>query len=553
MIENLRMLGRWWKFTRPHKGYFIVSFMSAFLYRICMFIIQPIFAAKVITNLSAGNTKGAILNLIFGLASFLVGFCIIHIKYLVHDKLLRSTYLRFQGMISDKIFMADKVNFKNNSKDRLLNISYQDAWDTANFADTLTNKIGQLGQVIIIFFTIIFSNVLVALIILIMVFVNAFILSLLQTKYAYGTKKIKEGIDNSYHTMSEMLDSAEYLYAESDKKHLKNAHMEANKNMLDRFRARQTWSTAIDNGYGAWCKIFITALTLIMILLVSKGSLSLEMYLIVVPYITTLIDHSNEILAGFKDLKNATVAMNRLKVIENFTPRDIVKFGNDSVDDILGRIDFIDLYYQPKGIKLNTLKDVNFHVQHNETTLILGQKNSGKRSVFGLLVREIEQTKGSIYIDGLDIKDYSNKSYFKNVTYTSSKPYVLNGNIFEQFKAVSKNKIKIKQACIDAGLYDYIMRLPEKFENNVADLAVKEKFLLGLARALLTGASIVAIYELPSLNDEDTQELKSILRKLNGSKTIIIFSAQDTYADISDKIVEIEDGQVKNIQFVEKK
>ena len=552
MIENFRMLGRWWKFTRPHKGYFIVSFMSAFLYRICMYVIQPIFAARVITNLTAGNYMWAVYNLLFGLTSFLVGYCIIHVKYLVHDKLLRSTYLRFQEMISEKIFMADKVNFKNNSKDRLLNISYQDAWDTANFSDTLTNKIGQLGQVVIIFFTIIFSNALVALIILIMIFINAFILSLLQTRYAHGTKKIKEGIDNSYHTMSEMLDSAEYLYAETDKKNLQKAHFEVNKNMLDRFRARQTWSSAIDNGYGSWCKIFITALTLIMILLVSKGALSLEMYLIVVPYITTLIDHSNEILAGFKDLKNATVAMNRLKVIENFTPRDIIKFGNDAVDDILGRIDFIDLYYQPKGVKVNTLKDVNFHVQHNETTLIYGQKNSGKRSIFGLLVREIEQTKGSIYIDGLDIKDYSNKSYFKNVTYTSSKPYVLNGDIYEQFKAVSKNKQKIKQACIDSGLYDYIMRLPKKFENNVSDLSAKEKFLLGLSRAIVTGASILAIYELPSLNDEDTLEIKSILKKLNGTKTIIIFSGQETYADISDKVVEIEDGEVKNIQFVAK-
>ena len=76
--------------------------------------------------------------------------------------------------------------------------------------------------------------------------------------------------------------------------------------------------------------------------------------------------------------------------------------------------------------------------------------------------------------------------------------------------------------------------------------------MLGLARAIVTGASIIAVYEIPSFNDEDTAEVKEILKKLNGTKTIIIFSAQDTYADISDKVVEIEDGQVKNIQFVGK-
>ena len=522
-------------------------------FRILCYVVQPIFAARIITSLTQGDYKAAILNLAYGTIVFISAFCIHHIKYLMHDKLLLTTYLPFQKMISKKIFMADDVNFKNNSKDRLLNISYQDAWDTANFADTLTTRIGQLGQVLVVFVTIAVIDIYVALIVTAMIIINSFILSFLQTRYAQGTKRIREGVDKVYRSMTVMLDSREHLLSEAEKKKIQENHIKANTDMLKEFRKRQTWSSASDNGYVIWCKVFIFVMTMFMIILVSKNKLSLEFYLIVVPYITTMIDASNEVLSVFRDLKNAVVGMNRLQVIENFTERDIIRFGNNSVDDVLGQIDFIDIDFTPNGTKSNSLHDVNFHVRENETTIILGEKSCGKRSIFRLLMRDANPSHGEIYINGMRAQDYTNASYFKNITYTMSKPYFPSQTISQHLKITKSKMSQIEEFCKQTEIFDSIMNLDKNFASSPSELNSGDKFLLDLTRCLLSKANIIAIYELPSVDDKMKEKILRVIEKFHGTHTIIIFSGQEEYASICDKVVEIEKGAVKNIQFTEKK
>lgn len=552
MKENFKMLREWWKFTRPNKLYFTLSFMSGLVFRLLFYVVQPIFAARIITNLTVANYNGALINLALGTAVFILAYCVHHVKYLMHDKLLLTTYIPFQEMICKKIFIAEDVNFKNNSKDRLLNISYQDAWDTANFADTFTTRIGQLGQVLVIFVTIAIINPYVALIILATTIINSFALSFLQTKYAQGTKKIREGVDNAYHTMTEMLESREYLHSEQEKREIQAKHINANKNMLKEFRKRQTWSSANDNGYGIWCKVFIFLLTLFMILLVGKDKLSLEMYLIVVPYFTTIIDASNEVLSVFRDLKNAVVSMNRLQVIQDFSERDVIRFGNNSVDDILGQIDFINIDYKPDKTKANNLFDINFHIRENETTVILGEKGCGKRSIFKLLMRDIQQSHGDIFVGGMKMEQYSNRSYFKNIVYTMSKPYFKDENVLQNLKKSSTRKENINEICKDFGLDKVIENLPHKEMSVIEELSSTDKFLVDLARCVLTKANIVVVYELPSVDEKNRKRIFEALEKVHGKKTFVIFSGQEEFAELGDKVVFIEKGEVKNIQFTDK-
>ena len=549
MKENFKMLIQWWKYAKPNKLIFTISFMSGLLFRVLCYMVQPIFAAKIITSLTAGNYNGALINLGISTSIFILSYCVHHVKYLMHDKLLRSTYIPFQQMISKKLFIAEDANFKDNSKDRLLNISYQDAWDTANFADTLTTRIGQLGQVIVVFVTIAIINIKVALIILAAIILNSFILSFIQTRYAQGTKKIRESVDDVYHTMTTMLESRKYLHSDKEKKEVQEKHIKANTNMLDEFRKRQTWSSANDNGYGIWCKVFIFILTMIMILLVGQNSLSLEMYLIVVPYFTTIIDASNEVLSVFRDLKNAVVSMNRLQVIENFTERDVVRFGNNSVDDVLGQIDFIDVYYSANKSKVNALRDVNFHVRENETTMIYGEKGCGKRSIFDLLMRDIKQDKGNIFIDGMHIEHYTNKSYFKNVCYTTINPYFGADTILQNLKKVSSKKDEIDNVCKQLDVLDSIEHLPNKFESSPNDLTVTDRFLLDLARCVLGGANIIAIYELPNVDDKNKSKIINALSAIHGTRTLLVFSGQEEYLSLADKVVTLENGEVTSIQF----
>ena len=103
--------------------------------------------------------------------------------------------------------------------------------------------------------------------------------------------------------------------------------------------------------------------------------------------------------------------------------------------------------------------------------------------------------------------------------------------------------------CSLTEIYDTIMELPSKFDSSVDELNSTDKFLLYLTRCLLTGANIIVIYELPSVDDENRAKIMRVLSAIHGLRTLLVFSGQNKYVEIGDKIVEIENGEVKNIQF----
>lgn len=554
MRENIKMLNKWWQFARPSKKWFCLSLLSSCLYRICI-VIEPIFSAKVITSLTVANYKMAIIYLLLGVLLYALRNVCIHPKYMVHPNLLKISYARMQSDIVDKMFVADKDNFRSNSANKLLNIYHADVHTTANFADVMTDKLGRLLQVIIMLGIVVGVNIWVALIIVIMIYINSLIISLLQTAYANGTQRIRESVDEEYSAFSKILDSKDYVDGDNVKSMLKEKTIKASDRYIGEFRRRQHWSSAINNWFYVWCNIFIFVVTVFMVIMVSKDSLSLETYLIVVPYISNCITISNEFLVVFTELKNATVSMNRVKTVCDFTERDVVRFGKNNYDDVLGTIDFIDVFYTKKQNDENrtTLKDINFHVKDGDHVLVLGTRASGKRTIFELLTHMLEQDKGHIYLDGLELSDYSKKSISKNISYVTGKPFFVEDTVLKEMSLIRQNRKKINQALDRVGLYKMLMSTKQKLATDPKTLTSKEQFLLGLAKCLLSGSGVVLVYEIPrNLNDEERKEVLNIISSLK-DKTIILFSASEQLADICNKIIEVESGAITHITFNDQK
>ncbi len=551
MKENLYMLKKWWDFAKPSKKYFFISLLSSCLYRICI-VIEPIFSAKVITSLTVNNYKMAIIYLLCGVLLYALRNVLLHPKYMTHPKLYESTFTRLQSEIVKKIFVADNENFKINSANKLMNIFHADVYTVANFGDTLTGKLGRLLQVLITLGIVCFINPWVSLVILLMIIVNSLLISILQTYYAKGTKRIREAVDSEFAEFSKVLEAKDYIQSEKLKEQMLKNVKKNSENYVKEFAKRQHWASAIDNWYYVWCNIFICVVTIFLVVLVSKNSMNLENYLIVVPYISSCINMSNEFLTVFTDLKNTIVSVNRVNTVCEFTERDAVRFGKNNYDDVLGTIDFIDLFYAKKTDDevRTSLKDINFHVKEGDSVLITGARKSGKRTIFEILTRTADPDKGHVYIDGLEIGEYSKKAYNKNVTYCTSKPYFFYDTILKEMKIVSANRKKIKKALEDVGIYNEIMSFKEKLDLSPNVLSNKSKFLLGLARCLLSNSGVVLIYEIPTnISESDKAEIYNVLTRLQGTRTIIIFSANTIVAEVCNKVVEIEGGQIKNITF----
>ena len=98
------------------------------------------------------------------------------------------------------------------------------------------------------------------------------------------------------------------------------------------------------------------------------------------------------------------------------------------------------------------------------------------------------------------------------------------------------------------GIYDFIMKLPKQLKTEAASLPIREQYLLGLSRLLLMNSEVLILYEFPNyLSSKDKEFIKTVLMRFHGKKTILMFSANEDIADISDQVYEVERGRVKKV------
>ena len=551
MKESIRMFKNWLEFAKPNKKYLFIATITISIFNACV-AFATIFSAKIIVALTVQNFKGAIVWLLIALLFYIFRNLIEYIHFMMYPKLEASSFIPMQTRIVKKMFVSNKKSLQGKNMQKINNIMQTEIYNVSSFGSTIAYKCGEIVEMAIVLVTIFYINAYVGLVTIAMMLINSYIINFLQEKYAKGTQKVQEAKDKQFLAFSKILEHKDYAQEDKVRKKLEKDYISACSKYMATRRRRQPWYAFMETWYWVWCETIITLVTIFMVILIEKNSLSLEMYLVVVPYINSAINSFNEFMVLFKELKQTTVYLNRVKVISNFTERDMIKFGNNNYDDVLGEVDFIDVYTN-KFDDNPKLYDVNFHVRQGDCVLIKGGRNSGKRTLLNLVMRYIEPKRGDIFIDGLNIKEYSKKAYRNIINYTSSKPHFYDGTILKELKMANSSTQRIEEVCKQVGIYKKIMSLKNGFHSMPERLGVKDRFLLGLARCILTNPKIILIYEFPSdLNKVELQEIYDILESLKQNKTILIFSANEKMADVCDKIVEFENGTVKNITFNKK-
>jgi len=151
----------------------------------------------------------------------------------------------------------------------------------------------------------------------------------------------------------------------------------------------------------------------------------------------------------------------------------------------------------------------------------------------------------------VNINEFTKKAFNSNIYYTTAKPDFIDGSIMENLQAINRNKNKIYDVCKRLDIYNDIKNLPHGFNSKIdSTLTRAQKFLIGLARALLSDCSTLLIYELPnSLTQHDKDKISSILWQLSKKRTIVLFTHTDEFRQIAKTTYLIEDGQVKDVDI----
>ncbi|XP_027395686.1 phosphatidylcholine translocator ABCB4-like isoform X4 [Bos indicus x Bos taurus] len=219
---------------------------------------------------------------------------------------------------------------------------------------------------------------------------------------------------------------------------------------------------------------------------------------------------------------NARGAANAIFAIIDSDPKiDSFSERGHKPDNIKGNLEFRDVHFSyPARPDVQILKGLNLKVESGQTVALVGNSGCGKSTVVQLVQRLYDPDVGSIIIDGQDIRTF-NVKYLREIIGVVSQELVLFATTVAENIRYGRGNVtmdEIQQAVKEANAYEFIMRLPQKFDTLVgergAQLSGGQKQRIAIARALVRNPKILLLDEATSaLDTESEAEVQAALDK----------------------------------------
>jgi ATP-binding cassette subfamily B multidrug efflux pump len=202
---------------------------------------------------------------------------------------------------------------------------------------------------------------------------------------------------------------------------------------------------------------------------------------------------------------------------------------------------------------MSILKNISFNVKAGETVAIVGPTGAGKTTIVALLQRfyDVQTGRGSIKIDGTDIRNVTRNSVVSQMSMVLQEPYLFSGTIAENIKYnhIDLSHEQAISAAKSVGAHEFIKDLPNGYYTEVAErgvnLSLGQRQLISFARAIAANPAILILDEATASIDSISEMMiqKAMQRVLKGRTAIVIAHRLSTIRG-SDKILVVNDGEI---------
>jgi len=259
---------------------------------------------------------------------------------------------------------------------------------------------------------------------------------------------------------------------------------------------------------------------------------------------------ASQILPDIAKAKGAAVGifeiMNRAPLI------DANEGVGVTIPDLNGKLSFKNVTFSyPTRTETKVLRKLNMEINPGQKVALVGQSGSGKSTIIQLLERFYDPIRGTITIDGVDLKSLDLKSYRRNLGLVSQEPILFSGTIFENilFGNPDATQEEVESAAKMANAFDFIMKQPEGFNTMVGEkgtqLSGGQKQRIAIARAILKNPKILLLDEATSALDTESERLvQSALDQLMQNRTTIIIAHRLSTVRNADVICVMMNGKI---------
>ena len=292
------------------------------------------------------------------------------------------------------------------------------------------------------------------------------------------------------------------------------------------------------------------------------GGIKVSMGALTAGQVIALYNYMSQILVELVKLANLIVTLNRA-LASSRRISDILDIKPSMEDGIGSRADnksgrepyilFDNVSFSYPGAGEESLSNVNFHVNRGETVGVIGGTGSGKSTLVNLIPRFYDVTKGSVRIDGIDVRDYRFAELRKKVGVVKQKAVLFKGSIADNLR-MGDEKVSLEdmEKAINDSQSKVIVEgkggIEAEVEQGGRNFSGGQRQRLSIARTLAYKPDILILDDSSSALDYATDlQLRRAIRNLEYKPTVFIISQRTASIRYADKIIVLEDGLVAGI------
>ena len=279
----------------------------------------------------------------------------------------------------------------------------------------------------------------------------------------------------------------------------------------------------------------------------------------VVPVITALYiayDPIKKLGAINSKIKEALASLHRLNEILDSKETVAEKENTLPLRGVSQSLEFRNVSFAYDSLTADTknspaLKNLDISIKAGESIALVGPSGAGKSTLINMLCRFQDPTAGSIFLDGVDIKEFGLKDLREAIALVPQKPFLFDMTVKQNIK-VGKSKYtnqSISESAHASNAIDFIMQLPRQFDERLGERASRisggQLQRLALARAFFRNSPILILDEATSaLDSENEEKIQDAMKNLIVGKTTIMIAHRFSSIRLADRILVMEAGSI---------
>ena len=537
----------------PFKKFMTFLFFFSCILVYVVMVLFPYFASQIIKYATEGNTLAYTYTLYLAIA-YIVYEIIWYFNYYIYSFLQTYYCDIIHKKLFNKICTSSRRISKTLDNGKMLSLVGDDIPSYCLLLDSTTVYLSTIFMAILTVILIFRANFIFALITVISLVIYLVFMTKTMDKFSKYLKEQKKHNDSINSTYVEELNALKEIKTLPIKDNLyKKLQTKLNRYSKAYFKKRKYYARN-ENTSTLIPQYTKVILYLILLLFMMKFNATIDLVILIIGYYDQLIENLTELVGSYREIKEYHVSVKRVNEVLTYEDDLSNLFGKYENNEIYGSIVLKNVSYKYNSKYI--LDNISLEIKPNTLNVIIGPSGSGKTTLFDLLLRFYPINGGEIFLDGVNIYEYSDSIYASNITLVKQNPFIYNMSIRDNLRLVNGNKKRQEEVIKEVGLHEFIMSLPKGYSTiltqNATNISGGQKQLLSIARSLLTDAEILLMDDVTaSLDPKTTNQIIELLVRLKKDHTILVVTNREDLINQADKIIYMNNGKAKSYKSLD--